>query len=667
MNIVSSSSPAGKRSFFREILDLRPGAVNPAPVSDQDQIEHVLREAVRVLHETQSMAKVGSYVLDIPSGVWESSSVLDELFGIDKDYEHSADSWLAIVHPEERSTMSEHLSQEVFKDRVPFDKTYRIVRVDDGVERWVHGLGKLETDASGKPLNLFGTIQDVTERKLVEIALRDSATRFRDLVEMLPFAVFQADEQGLCTYVNRAWRELTGLTMKQALGDGWRQAVCEQDRARVIGMWTESKQPGGQWSDEYRFCTPDGTIRWVFGQVAAIYGTGGKIDGYLGTNCDISEKIDAESALRQKEVIVASSSDMLALLDTDYTYLDTNQAYLKRLGCERDQVVGHTVAHVLGMQVFTKTVKPNADRCMKGVAVNYQEWFEFPVTGRTYMDIHYYPYEGTDGSVKGFVVNGRDITERKRSEEAIHALTLDLERRVIERTEGLETANKKLENFSYAVAHDLKAPLRAIDAYSSMLAEELSKDLNPETERLLAVVRQKAQHMGGLIDDLLAFSGLGRAELKIVGVDMSEMARSVFEELASQHPDRDIKLTLHDLPVVHADFALMQQVWENLLDNAIKFTGNRMITQIEIGSRLEANHYVFFVKDNGAGFKSEYGDKLFRVFHRLHHEDEFPGTGVGLANVRQIVERHGGETWAEGEVDQGATFFFRLPRVGGLA
>ena len=238
-----------------------------------------------------------------------------------------------------------------------------------------------------------------------------------------------------------------------------------------------------------------------------------------------------------------------------------------------------------------------------------------------------------------------------------------LQRRVEERTEELVAANGELKTFSYSVSHDLKAPLRAIDGYAGKLEEELDERSNPEARRLLDVMRQRTQHMGHLIDDLLTFSRLGRAELRITDVDMHKLAQTTFAELAAAHAERAIEFTVGDLPTVRADFDLIGQVWANLLDNAIKFTSQREMARIEVGYREETDRHVFFVQDNGAGFDMDHMDKLFGVFQRLHSEDEFPGTGVGLANVKRIVERHGGDAWAEGEVDRGATIFFRLHRT----
>ena len=195
------------------------------------------------------------------------------------------------------------------------------------------------------------------------------------------------------------------------------------------------------------------------------------------------------------------------------------------------------------------------------------------------------------------------------------------------------------------------------------LEETHSSSLSEEGQRLLGVVRENARQMAHLIDDLLAFSRIGRADLAISDVDMRELAQAVFSDLSRLDGDRTVEFSVGKLPTVPADYALIRQVWANLLENSLKFTAGREAARIEIDCQEEPDHWVFRVRDNGAGFDMEYVDKLFGVFQRLHYQDEFPGTGVGLATVQRIVRRHGGEVWAEGEVDVGATIFFRLPRT----
>jgi PAS domain S-box-containing protein len=274
------------------------------------------------------------------------------------------------------------------------------------------------------------------------------------------------------------------------------------------------------------------------------------------------------------------------------------------------------------------------------------------------------PFLDPDGKPTQFVAIRTDITGLKQAEDEIRHLNTTLDQRVKERTEQLETAVQELDSFSYSVSHDLRAPLRAVDGFARLLSHDYAPLLGSEGVRMLDVIRSETHRMSRLIDDLLAFSRLGRQQIEQESIDMHTLAQSVFDELAALEPSRPLRLNLHSLPPACGTQAMIRQVWANLIGNAIKFTHGREPAEIEIGAQDGGEGtQIYYVKDNGAGFDMRYQDKLFGVFQRLHTQAEFPGTGVGLALVQRIVKRHGGRVWAEAEVDLGARFFFTLTKV----
>ena len=256
------------------------------------------------------------------------------------------------------------------------------------------------------------------------------------------------------------------------------------------------------------------------------------------------------------------------------------------------------------------------------------------------------------------------VTQRKREREELRRINETLEQRVLARTAELDSTNKELEAFSYSVAHDLRAPLRHMDGFIRLLKKHSWASLDERNQRYLGIISDSARQMGLLIDDLLAFSRVGRAELQLLPVSLQQLVQEAMQELREETQGRDIAWKISQLPEVMADRSMMRLVMINLLANAVKFTGKRERAEIEVGaSSNEADGIVVFVRDNGVGFDMEYADKLFGVFQRLHPAEEYEGTGIGLANVQRIIHRHKGRTWARGEVDQGATFYFSLPKA----
>jgi len=257
-----------------------------------------------------------------------------------------------------------------------------------------------------------------------------------------------------------------------------------------------------------------------------------------------------------------------------------------------------------------------------------------------------------------------EVEQRALREEDIRRLNRELQKRAVE----LEASNKELESFAYSVSHDLRAPLRHVAGYSELLQKQAPDSLDDKSRRYIQTILESAKRMGNLIDDLLAFSRLGRAEAKMRAVDLQQVVEEVIAEVSRDTRDRDIAWKIGALPACHGDSSMLKLVVVNLVSNAVKFTRMRTRTEIEIGCVDKNNDELeVFVRDNGAGFDMQYADKLFGVFQRLHLAEQFEGTGIGLATVQRIIHRHGGQVRAEGAVDQGATFYFSLPKAHELA
>jgi signal transduction histidine kinase len=283
---------------------------------------------------------------------------------------------------------------------------------------------------------------------------------------------------------------------------------------------------------------------------------------------------------------------------------------------------------------------------------------DFPGIGRRTMLLSARKLFRVGNSTDSILLAIEDITERKRAEAQLQQLNAELKERAL----ALESANRELEAFTYSVSHDLRAPLRHMDGFSKILAEEFAPHLPAEGQRMVGRIRAGARQAGQLVDDLLGLSRVGRTELKLEIVGLKGMVERVVRGMEGAAQGREIEWCVGELPFVECDAGLIQQVFANLLSNALKFTRPRAKAVIEVGTRKQDGETLVFVRDNGVGFSMKYADKLFGVFQRLHRPEDFEGTGVGLATVQRIVHKHGGRVWAEAELDKGAMFSFTLGR-----
>lgn len=366
---------------------------------------------------------------------------------------------------------------------------------------------------------------------------------------------------------------------------------------------------------------------------------------------------DREALLR---AILDSSLNAIVVTNASGVIIDWNARAEKMFGWAKDEA--------LGRKLVDTTVPLAAEQFSPFTEATSGTQAAWPVESlATRRDGTRFPVEiavrslqvGDELTFCSFIF---DVTERKRAQDQLAQLNRELEQRVAERTAQLAAANKELEAFSYSVSHDLRAPLRHIEGFAELLREHASGKLDNTSEDFLRRIGSSAKRMSKLIEDLLVFSRHGRVELRHEPVALSDLVEEIRSRLMSTETSRSIRWTVHPLPAVWGDSALLHQVFYNLLDNAVKYTRRRERAEIEIGTHPGGpGESTIYVRDNGAGFDPRFQDRLFGVFQRLHTAEEFEGTGVGLANVRRIVQRHGGRTWAEGHLGVGATFFLTLP------
>ncbi|MEW5957485.1 MAG: PAS domain S-box protein, partial [Chloroflexota bacterium] len=573
--------------------------------------------------------------------------------------------WLEQLHPDDREPTLAAWNRAVASGS-NFQVEFRIRR-HDGVYRWFDTRAVRLRDAEGRTVKWFGSNTDITGRRQV-------GEQFRLVVEASPSAIILVDTAGKINLVNARAEALFGYTREELLGQSIELLVPppardQHRRDRDIFLTTPQARLMGVGRDLFGQRKDGSSVPLEIGLVPITTSEGVFV---LATAIDITTRKQVENTLREKAELEAQLSQVAATAPgglcsfrrrpdgtTCLPYVSATWEEIHGLKGEavrQDASVLSQVIHPDDLGHVNQTIAESA-HTMTPWRDEYR--LRHPQKGEIWVEGHSTPLLEPDGSIlwHGFIT---DITERKRAEEEIRQLNAELEQRVRERTAQLEAANKELEAFAYSVSHDLRAPLRGIDGFSQALLEDYAANLDDEGQRYLQRVRAASQRMADLIDDLLALSRITRSEMRRETVDLSELAQAVVEELRQAEPERRVKVVIAAALVVQADERLLRAVLENLLGNAWKFTARQSQAHIEFGAMKQQSQTVYFVRDNGAGFDMAYADKLFGAFQRLHTPAEFSGSGIGLATVQRIIHRHGGRIWAEGAVEQGATFYFTL-------
>lgn len=572
----------------------------------------------------------------------------------------------------------------IARERVP-DVPFLFVTGSMGEEVAIESLRKGATDYVLK--NRLDALAQAVRRALklaeerkrrreAERALSESEDHFRSLVESIKeYAIFMLDATGHVTTWSRGVEFILGYGAADILGCSYEilfdQHELEQE---VPARLLDSAASAGrvEWEGMcLRRTGPRFSANLVLG---ALREGDGQLRGFSVILRDESERHRAAEELRRSEArhtaILASAIDAIVSIDHEGFVREWNAAAEHLFQYSREDAVGRKIdALIVTPELNELYTEGLAKYLITGVGsmigrpvemkARRADGTEFPV------EIGVSRIGGSSPALYSAVI--RDITVHKAAVEEVARLNAQLEERVKERTRELESANQELESFSYSVSHDLRAPLRHITGFVSMLQSQSADRLDATGKELLQNIATAAARMSRLIEALLVFSRTGRADLQRLPVDLGELARSVQDELRGEQRGRKVEWKVGALPAVQGDPDLLRQVLVNLLSNALKYTRPRPVARIELGAETQGAEVVLTVRDNGVGFDPRYADRLFGVFQRLHRPAEFEGTGIGLATVRLIVQRHGGRVWAQAEPGKGATFHVALPASGGTA
>jgi PAS domain S-box-containing protein len=543
-----------------------------------------------------------------------------------------------------------------------FDEEY----LDKGERRFVHTIKTPVRDEAGTIQGVFGMFRDVTEEKRAEQRLRVANERLEEAQRVAHLGSWEWDPAG---------DQITGSAEFFRLFDAAPEEIVRyqqfverlhpDDREHVDRDVAAALEGNRSYDTEYRVRLRDGGWRDINARGRLVTDPDGKPVRFVGTCLDITERKRAEGALRESErwyrTLAISLPHLVWTCRADGPCDYLSPRWVEYTGIPESEQLGYRWLEQLHPDDRDRVIAEWTEVAAHG------ESFDIEFRIRRADGVHRWfktraiPLRDNNGQLVEWFGSNTDIDDVKRASEELAAVNAELEDRVKARTAALEAANRELEAFSYSVSHDLRAPLRSVDGFSKILLQDHGEQLDAEARRVLGVVIRNVQQMGRLIDDLLAFSRVSRKELERQPVDMGKLARAVAEVLRAAEPERAIEVDIGSLGGTLGDSGLLRQVWVNLLGNAFKFTRPADRPRIEIRCEQVDGECRYTVRDNGVGFDPAYADNLFKPFQRLHPTAEFEGTGIGLAIVARIVQRHGGRVSAEGRPGAGATFGFSLP------
>ncbi len=554
-------------------------------------------------------------------------------------------------------------------------------KAKDGTIYWVDTTIIPFLNEQGKPFQYVAIRSDITERKKSEVEitkLNEELNQRVKEIEDYKYALDESsivaitDQKGIIKKVNDNFCSISKYSRDELIGQDHRIINSGYHTKEFIrDLWVTIAN-GKIWKGELKNKAKDGTIYWVDTTIIPFLNEQGKPFQYVAIRSDITErkkseieiiKLNDELSQRVKEIsdykYALDESSIIAITDQKGIIKKVNDNFCAISKYSREELIGQD-HRIINSAYHSKEFIRDLWVTIANGKIWQGELKNKAKDGTIYwVDTTIVPFLNEQGKPFQYIAIRFDITERKNTETEIKKLNEELEKKVTIRTADLESINKELDAFTYSVSHDLRAPLRAVNGYAEMLKEDHGDKLNEDGKRIIKVIRYNAKRMGMLIDDLLTFSRLGKKELHRNNIDTNKLMQEVLKEI-NNYISHNAEIKVTELHHINADYTLFHQVLYNLISNAIKYSSKREKPIVEILSEENNGEIVFSVKDNGVGFDMQYKNKLFGVFQRLHSQDEFEGTGVGLAIVHRVITKHNGRVWAEGKLGEGAVFKFSL-------